>query len=38
MTPRDVETLTGEEYDAMIDYVNREQRERQREARRARRR
>jgi len=24
MTPREVETLTGEEYDAFADYANRE--------------
>ena len=34
MTPREVETLTGEEYDAMVRWIVREHRARQRAARR----
>ena len=36
MTPREVEQLTGEEYDAFTDYANREIKRHNREARRKR--
>jgi hypothetical protein len=38
MTPREVETLTGEEYAAMVRRINRDVREQQRQARAAKRR